>query len=493
MKTIITSSISGEETESKKVMLAITVGEKSLFVPEFFQKIQDLDYPQSNLFVHITVQNSTQYHYIKLLTDPWKSTYQSVKIVPSKNPAKAKQEAIHYAKNFKADYIFFISSVAHFERPDTLKALLKTNTKVVAPFLKTYEKFYYARRLCNVGLSRWLNDSHSFPTLATQKGLREENYDRILIGTNFATKEVLQYRNVSAYNDTAFWITLPQRQKETIGGFDDIDKRSSDLGLKPVDLIRYAYLVKTEVLPERDYRDYFEHENVTFANASDSNGIADSIFSQKLQELDIPIFVLNDHNYGQLVNIFDYLEDKVHPELTRLMENHDLWQRRYIIDKVIKTLTQDPDIMPEILPKDTTKPGHCPDTYQMVMFTPTFCEHMIEEAEYEDNWFLSGNAAVYDARNKRKESVPTTDINLWQYGLEEMWMAFINFYLYPRKCTFYPGHPGLDLGGHFFTVRYRWEEQPALKPHHDNSLYSINVALNQIGKDFEGGGTHFLR
>ena len=284
MKTIITSSISGEETESKKVMLAITVGEKSLFVPEFFQKIQDLDYPKSSLFVHIAVQNSTQYHYIKLLTDPWKSTYKSVKIVPSKNPAKAKQEAIHYAKNFKADYIFFISSVAHFERPDTLKALLKTNTKVVAPFLKTYEKFYYARRLCNVGLSRWLNDSHSFPTLATQKGLREENYDRILIGTNFATKEVLQYRNVSAYNDTAFWITIPERQKEIIEGFDEIDKRSSDLGLKPVDLIRYAYLVKSEVLPERDYRDYFEHENVTFANASDSNGIADPIFSQKLQE-----------------------------------------------------------------------------------------------------------------------------------------------------------------------------------------------------------------
>ena len=106
---------------------------------------------------------------------------------------------------------------------------------------------------------------------------------------------------------------------------------------------------------------------------------------------------------------------------------------------------------------------------------------------------MSGNDAVYDSRNKRKEAVPTTDINLWQYGLEEMWMAFINFYLYPRKCTFYPGHPGLDLGGHFFTVRYRWEEQPALKPHHDNSLYSVNVALNQIGKDFEGGGTHFLR
>ena len=65
---------------------------------------------------------------------------------------------------------------------------------------------------------------------------------------------------------------------------------------------------------------------------------------------------------------------------------------------------------------------------------------MIEEAEWVDNWFKSGNAAVYDQRNKRKEAVPTTDINLWQYGLEEMWMAVINYYVYPRKCVVYPGN-----------------------------------------------------
>ena len=71
--------------------------------------------------------------------------------------------------------------------------------------------------------------------------------------------------------------------------------------------------------------------------------------------------------------------------------------------------------------------------------TEKFCEAMIEEAEWVDNWFKSGNAAVYDQRNKRKEAVPTTDINLWQYGLEEMWMAVINYYVYPRKCVVYPG------------------------------------------------------
>ena len=58
--------------------------------------------------------------------------------------------------------------------------------------------------------------------------------------------------------------------------------------------------------------------------------------------------------------------------------------------QVRKTTTKDPEAMPEILPKDTVKPGNCRDTYQMPMFTKMFCEQWIEEAEHVDNWFDSG-------------------------------------------------------------------------------------------------------
>ena len=44
-----------------------------------------------------------------------------------------------------------------------------------------------------------------------------------------------------------------------------------------------------------------------------------------------------------------------------------------------------------------------------------------------------------------------------------------------------------------FVVRYRPDEQPFLRPHHDSSTYTINVALNNAGIDFEGGGCRFLR
>lgn len=44
-----------------------------------------------------------------------------------------------------------------------------------------------------------------------------------------------------------------------------------------------------------------------------------------------------------------------------------------------------------------------------------------------------------------------------------------------------------------FVVRYKPEEQPSLRPHHDASTYTINIALNKVGIDYEGGGCRFVR
>lgn len=44
-----------------------------------------------------------------------------------------------------------------------------------------------------------------------------------------------------------------------------------------------------------------------------------------------------------------------------------------------------------------------------------------------------------------------------------------------------------------FVVRYKPDEQASLRPHHDASTYSIDVALNKQGVDFQGGGVRFVR
>lgn len=36
-----------------------------------------------------------------------------------------------------------------------------------------------------------------------------------------------------------------------------------------------------------------------------------------------------------------------------------------------------------------------------------------------------------------------------------------------------------------FVVRYRPDEQPSLRPHHDSSTYTINIALNTPHLDYE--------
>lgn len=36
-----------------------------------------------------------------------------------------------------------------------------------------------------------------------------------------------------------------------------------------------------------------------------------------------------------------------------------------------------------------------------------------------------------------------------------------------------------------FVVRYRPDEQPFLRPHHDSSTFTINIALNRKNIDYE--------
>lgn len=36
-----------------------------------------------------------------------------------------------------------------------------------------------------------------------------------------------------------------------------------------------------------------------------------------------------------------------------------------------------------------------------------------------------------------------------------------------------------------FVVRYKPSEQPSLRPHHDSSTYTINIALNRPKIDYE--------
>nr|XP_021504831.1 procollagen-lysine,2-oxoglutarate 5-dioxygenase 1 [Meriones unguiculatus] len=133
----------------------------------------------------------------------------------------------------------------------------------------------------------------------------------------------------------------------------------------------------------------------------------------------------------------------------------------------------------------------CPDVYWFPIFTEAACDELVEEMEHFGQWSLGDNK---DNRIQGGyENVPTIDIHMNQITFEREWHKFLVEYIAPMTEKLYPGYytrAQFDLA---FVVRYKPDEQPSLMPHHDASTFTVNIALNKVGEDYEGGGCRFLR
>ena len=90
--------------------------------------------------------------------------------------------------------------------------------------------------------------------------------------------------------------------------------------------------------------------------------------------------------------------------------------------------------------------------------------------------------------------MPTVDIHFTQINFQKHYLYFLKRFVQPIQIKVFPGYlsptPRADLN---FVVRYRPGEQDHLRPHHDASKYTINIALNKPSVDFQGGGCRFVR
>ncbi|KRX98980.1 Procollagen-lysine,2-oxoglutarate 5-dioxygenase 3, partial [Trichinella pseudospiralis] len=100
------------------------------------------------------------------------------------------------------------------------------------------------------------------------------------------------------------------------------------------------------------------------------------------------------------------------------------WEERYLDEKYWDTLNNDYQFE---LP--------CPDVYHFPLFSKQFCKEMIAVMENYGRWSSGSNLPPHAIMN--------------------------------------------------FVVRYKPDEQPALRPHHDASTYTVDIALNKAGEDFE--------
>uniref|UniRef100_A0A8C1RNS9 Procollagen-lysine,2-oxoglutarate 5-dioxygenase 1 n=1 Tax=Cyprinus carpio TaxID=7962 RepID=A0A8C1RNS9_CYPCA len=242
------------------------------------------------------------------------------------------------------------------------------------------------------------------------------------------------------------------------------------LGLWNVPYVSNIFLIKADTL-RTDLKDpdLFESETLD----------ADMAFCSKVRDKGVFMFVTNMHTFGRVLSTENYQTNHLHNDLWQIFENPVEWEERYIHENYSKVL------------KDGLIEMPCPDVYWFPVFTDVACKHLIEEMEHFGQW--SGGGNVDKRIQGGYENVPTIDIHMNQVGYDKEWHKFLLDYVAPVTEKMYPGYftrAQFDLA---FVVRYKPDEQPALSPHHDASTFTINIALNQVGVDYQGGGCRFLR
>ncbi|KTG01206.1 hypothetical protein cypCar_00028041 [Cyprinus carpio] len=241
-------------------------------------------------------------------------------------------------------------------------------------------------------------------------------------------------------------------------------------GLWNVPYVSHIFLIKADAL-RTDLKDPDLFESATLD--------PDMAFCSKVRNKGVFMFVTNMHTYGRVLSTENYQTNHLHNDLWQMFENPVEWEERYIHENYSKVL------------KDAFIETPCPDVYWFPVFTDVACKHLIEEMEHFGQW--SGGGNVDNRIQGGYENVPTIDIHMNQIGYEKEWHKFLLDYVAPVTEQMYPGYytrAQFDLA---FVVRYKPDEQPALRPHHDASTFTINIALNQVGIDYQGGGCRFLR
>ncbi|GFS32351.1 multifunctional procollagen lysine hydroxylase and glycosyltransferase LH3 [Nephila pilipes] len=242
-------------------------------------------------------------------------------------------------------------------------------------------------------------------------------------------------------------------------------------GVWNVPYLNHAYLIHGSLLKDPDNYPTYIHGLLD----------PDMAFCKNLRDKGIFMYVSNLHDFGHLVNSDSFDTSHVHNELYEIYTNQVDWEHRYIHENYSKVLEPEYQVdMP------------CPDVYWFPVVTPAFCKHLIDEMENFGRWSDGSNQDPRLAGGY--ENVPTRDIHMNQVGFEQHWLYFLREYIRPVQEKIFIGYthdPPKALMN--FVVRYRPDEQPSLRPHHDSSTYTINIALNRLGIDYEGGGCRFIR
>uniref|UniRef100_A0A0N4Z9N2 procollagen-lysine 5-dioxygenase n=1 Tax=Parastrongyloides trichosuri TaxID=131310 RepID=A0A0N4Z9N2_PARTI len=209
----------------------------------------------------------------------------------------------------------------------------------------------------------------------------------------------------------------------------------------------------------------------------------DMSFCAHLRDKGIFMYTVNTESYGFLVDSDDFKTygDRKHPEMYTIFTNRKLWENRYLHPEYRHYLEPDVEV-----------PQPCTDVFDYPLMSERFCKEMIEEMEYYGQWSSGTNE---DKRLQGGyENVPTRDIHMNQIEFDRQWLFFLDEFVRPMQEKIFIGYYHVPVESNMmFVARYRPDEQSSLRPHHDASTFSVDIALNKAGVDYEGGGVKYIR
>ena len=118
-----------------------------------------------------------------------------------------------------------------------------------------------------------------------------------------------------------------------------------------------------------------------------------------------------------------------------------------------------------------------PNVLEFPLFTEKFCNEIIQLAE--DNTWITDRHTFY----------PTTDQTMESLGMQAIYQRVLEEFVYPIWIWNWElaGDEWNTLNSENFIAKYDTLNQGSLNLHHDDSLITLNVRLND---EFKGGGTY---
>ncbi|XP_047205797.1 procollagen-lysine,2-oxoglutarate 5-dioxygenase 2 isoform X2 [Girardinichthys multiradiatus] len=242
------------------------------------------------------------------------------------------------------------------------------------------------------------------------------------------------------------------------------------VGVWNIPYMAHVYLIKGTILRnELKERNHFVLEKLD----------PDMALCRNSREMGVFMYITNRHDFGRLISTANYNISRYNNDLWQIFENPVDWKEKYIHTNYTRIFTENQLEEP------------CPDVFWFPVLSEKACDEIVEEMEHYGLW--SGGKHEDKRIAGGYETVPTDDIHMKQIGFDKEWLHFLREFISPVTLKVFSGYYTKGYALMNFVVKYTPNRQASLKPHHDSSTFTINIALNNKNTDFQGGGCRFHR